>query len=251
MIIDFHAHIWGGNGPKDKENLLIACKRYGINKLCISSVECAYPNEAEIRFLNEGVVQFMREQPELIYGFVYVNPSNPDALKVLRQGIEEYGMSGMKLWIATFCDDPKVFPLIEQCIAYNIPVMLHAWKKSVGQYAHESTGVHVANLAKQYPEAKLVMAHLGGNCYHGVRAIRDYPNVMTDFSGSIFRGDDLNYTVEQLGAERILFGSDMPGSYLVNLGQVEEAALTAEQRELIYYKNALRMLNRDRTASVQ
>jgi predicted TIM-barrel fold metal-dependent hydrolase len=52
--------------------------------------------------------------------------------------------------------------------------------------------------------------------------------------------------VEQLGAERILFGSDMPGSYLVNVGQVEEANLTHEQKDLIYYKNALRMLHRSR-----
>lgn len=244
MIIDFHAHIWGGNGEKDKENLLEACRRYHIDKLCISSVECPYPNEEEITFLNDGVLQFMKEQPDLIYGFTYVNPTNTDALDVLRKSVEQDGFSGMKLWIATTCDDPKVFPLIEQCIDYNIPVMLHAWKKAIGQYANESTGAHVAALAKRYPEAKLVMAHLGGNCYHGVRAIRDTPNVMTDFSGSIFRGDDLNYTIDQLGAERVLFGSDMPGSYLVNLGQVEEANLTAEQKDLIYYKNALRMLDR-------
>lgn len=245
MIIDFHAHIWGGNGDKDKANLLTACQRYGIDKVCISSVESLYPNEEEVTFLNAGVVRFMKEQPNLVLGFCYVSPQNSNAMDVLRDGIEEKGMSGMKLWVATYCNDSRAFPLVEKCIEYNIPILLHAWKKSVGQLEFETTGAEVADLAKRYPQAKIVMAHLGGNCYHGVRAIRDYPNVYTDFSGSIFRGDDLEYTVEQVGAERILFGSDMPGSYLVNLGQVEEANLTQEQKDLIYYKNALRILDRE------
>jgi predicted TIM-barrel fold metal-dependent hydrolase len=48
--------------------------------------------------------------------------------------------------------------------------------------------------------------------------------------------------VEQLGAERILFGTDMPGSYLVNAGQIEEAQLSLEQKDMIYYLNAKKIL---------
>jgi predicted TIM-barrel fold metal-dependent hydrolase len=181
----------------------------------------------------------------LVYGFVYINPANENKMDVLRKGIEDRGMAGVKLWVATFCNDPSAYPIVEKCIEYNVPILIHTWKKAIGQYAHEATAEHVADLAKHYPQAKLIAAHLGGNAYHGVHAIRDYPNVMTDISCSVFRGDDLDYAVEQLGAERILFGSDMPGSYLVNVGQVEEAKLTKEKKDLIYYKNAQRMLDRN------
>jgi len=36
-------------------------------------------------------------------------------MEVLRSGIENRGMSGIKLWVATYCDDAKVFHLVEKC----------------------------------------------------------------------------------------------------------------------------------------
>jgi len=244
MIIDAHTHIWGGRYDESTRTLLRACERFGISKLYVSGLRSHDPDESEIASLNADVYRFMREQPDVAEGYCYVNPAHPDALSVLKRGIEQYGMSGMKLWVATFCDDPRVFPLVEQCIEYRIPILIHSFHKTVGQLPYETTGIHVANLAERYPEAKLLMAHFGGNCYHGIKAVRDYPNVWHDFSGSPFRRDDLDYAVEQVGADRIVFGSDMPITYLVNYGQVEEAELTAEQRELIYYKNAIRLFDR-------
>lgn len=88
------------------------------------------------------------------------------------------------------------------------------------------------------------MAHFGGNCYHGIPAIRDIPNVWCDMSGPSFHGGELDYAVENLGVERVLFGTDMPGPYITNLGQVLGADLTQEQRELILYKNARKLLDR-------
>lgn len=88
------------------------------------------------------------------------------------------------------------------------------------------------------------MAHLGGNCYHGIPAIRDLPNVFCDFSGSIFTGDAVNYAAEYLGTDRLLFGTDMPGSFLVNLGQVTGADLTEEDQNKILYANARKLLDR-------
>ncbi|HCS75648.1 MAG TPA: hypothetical protein DIW17_17460, partial [Clostridiales bacterium] len=57
--------------------------------------------------------------------------------------------------------------------------------------------------------------------------------------------DDIDYTKKQIGAERILFGSDLPGaSFLVNYGQIEEADLSPDEKTLIMYKNALDLLER-------
>jgi len=244
MIIDIHAHIWKGSYDSNKQEILKAISLYGITKVYISGLYSFNPDEDEIRELNGEVYKFMREYPESIGGFCYINPLHKNCLDELKKGIEEYGMSGMKLWIATYCDVPELFPLVEKCIEYRVPILIHSFVKSAGQLENESTGVHVANLARRYPEAKIIMAHLGANCYHGIKAIRNYKNVSVDISGSIFRRDGIDYTVRQIGAERILFGTDMPGSYLVNVGQVEEADLSQEQKDLIYYKNALRILDR-------
>lgn len=249
MIIDMHTHIWGGRYDQHAKALLTNCERYGIDKVFVSGLIRQYSPEEEVKSQNEDIVRFKRENPDVAEGYVYVNPRHANALDVLRQGIEQDGMIGMKLWIATYCDDPSVFPLIEQCIEYDVPILLHAFYKAVGQYPDESVGTHVAELAKRYPQAKLIMAHLGGNHYHGIKAIRDYPNVVTDISGSLFRREEVDYAVRLLGAERVLFGSDMPGcSYITNYGQVEEADLTPEERQLIYAGNTMRLFGMKRSA---
>jgi predicted TIM-barrel fold metal-dependent hydrolase len=245
MIIDIHAHLWQGRYEENKREIVKACGDYGIDRVYISSLGSLYPGKNEIKELNEATRRFMREKPGLIGGFCYVNPNHDNAADVLRQGIEEDGMSGMKLWCATFCDDPKVYPLVEKCIDYRVPVLIHTFHKAVGQLEFETLGQNVANLAKRYPQARLIMAHLGANCYLAVKHIRNYPNVSADISGSIFRRDDLDYAVKQIGAGRILFGSDMPDiNLVVSLGQVEEAELTPGEKELIYCKNALKLLDR-------
>jgi Predicted metal-dependent hydrolase of the TIM-barrel fold len=244
MLIDIHAHLWASHYKEDKEELLKAIELYGISKVFVSALGTFIPNGKEIDELNYEVFKFMKEQPEKIDGFCYVNPANKNSLEVLRKGIEQYGMSGMKLWVATFCDDPRVNPLVEKCISYNIPILVHAFHKSNGQLDYESIGRNVAVLAGRYPEAKILMAHLGGNCYDGIKIIKEYKNVWVDISCSIYMREAVDYAIKHLGAERVLFGTDMPGSFLVNYGQIEEADLSNEERELIYYKNALKILDR-------
>ena len=55
--------------------------------------------------------------------------------------------------------------------------LLHSFKKTVGQLEFETVGPHVADLASRYPEARLIMAHLDGNAYHGIKCIKEYKNV--------------------------------------------------------------------------
>lgn len=245
-IIDAHAHIWKGNYSTDRYEILKAMDLYGISQVYVSGLGCQYPDSAEITELNQEVADFMRENPGRIKGFCYLNPRLPDTMDTLRRGIEQDGMSGIKLWIATYCNDPTVFPIVEAAIRYRVPVLIHAFKKTVGQLPDESLGIHVAQLAARYPEAKLIMAHLGANCYDGIKPIAPYPNVSVDISGSMYRRDELDYTKKYVGAKRMIFGSDMPGAnVLVNLGQVLDADLTETEQNWILSENMDRLVNRD------
>ncbi len=243
MIIDVHAHIWGRKVDANAQQLIEACELYGIDKVFISPLQSHNPDEEEIEFLSGEVYRICKKYPKNFLGYEYVNPALRNAMDVLKRGVEERGMIGMKLWVSTLCDDPRVYPLVEQCIRYDIPVLIHSFVKTVGQLEFESTGANVKNLAVRYPEAKLIMAHLGANCYHGIKAIRDYQNVFVDISGSIYRRDDLDYTVRQIGTDRILFGTDMPGTFTMNYGQVLEADLSDREREDILYNNAVKLFN--------
>lgn len=247
MLIDMHTHLWAQNGSyelaeENKRTILKTCENFHVDRIYLSSLDSFYPDEDEISRLNKMTYDFMQEQPDLVRGYCYLNPRNPNKLEELRRGIEDYGMSGVKLWVATFCDDPLVYPIVEQCIAYDIPLLIHAFYKAEGQLEFESLGKNVENLARRYPEAKLIMAHMGANCYRELPPVKDCANVWADFSGSIFHSDDLEYAKKMLGAERLLFGTDMPGiAFHVSWGQWMDADLTPEEREMVGWKNTLRL----------
>lgn len=245
MVIDVHTHIWGYNYQKTRADLLKAIERYKIDKIYVSGLTEYTPTKEKVREANHEVALFIKEHRDCVGGYVYVSPEHDNAVEVIRHGIEDQGMEGIKLWVSTFCDEECVNPVMEQAIHYGVPVLIHAFHKANGQLPKESVGNHVAAIARRYPKAKLLMAHFGGNCYHGIPAIRECKNVWVDFSGSIFVGDAMDYAVEYLGADRILFGTDMNGSYLVSLGQVLEAKLSQEEQDKILYKNALHLFDRN------
>ena len=238
MVTDVHAHIMLRGAEAHKKNLLRTAERYGTSRFYISTIDSAeFPDEETIDIDNKVTADFMEEQPDLIKGYVYVNPRNANAMSVLRKGIEEQNMSGLKLWIATYCNDPLAFPIIEKMIEYDKPILLHTFVKAVGQLQCETTSYHVGKLAERYPEAKIIMAHLGGEPYHAIRNVAKYNNVWIDHSGTLVGSNDLDYTVKMVGADRVLFGTDMPIAYASSYGQVLEANLTAEEREKILWKN--------------
>ena len=241
-IIDVHAHY--GHGAKDL--ILEICEFYNIYKIFVSTLDAGsgaeyYPSRDTVKKCNEMTAGFMRERPKLVEGLCYLNPANGGCLEELKRCVEGFGMRGIKLWVATYCDDERVFPIAEAAVKYGIPILAHTFFKEIGQLEHESRGFHAANLGKRYPELKLIAAHTGANVYHTVKSVKDVRNVCVDFSGSFFRRDDIEYTVRHLGAERVLFGSDMPGVFEDCLGKAETSGITDGERELIYYKNACRL----------
>lgn len=250
MIIDMHVHI--GSHYTHYEDYTRALRKYieqyGIERIYISAVELdpfiGAPDAETLDWLNADAYRFAEEYAERVSAYVYENPLLPDALDRLKHGVEEHHACGMKLWVSTFCDDRSVDPLTAYCIDNNLPILVHCAHKSNGQAENESLSQHVARYAERFPEAKIVMAHLGGDAYLSARTVRDLPNVYTDCSGSLYRGGELEYMVRLLGSERVLFGSDMPYvPYSINIGKVLEANLTDDEKQNILYKNALRLFN--------
>ncbi len=243
MVIDVHTHLGAKNYERDYNNLLSAMERYGIDKIYVSGLGGGTPTKEIIRIYNDAVYDFKRAEPDKVEAYVYASPELPSAIDEVRYGIEENGAIGLKVWMSTFADDPAMNKMAELMIDYNMPILFHAFYKAHDQLLYETLGNHIANIARRYPELKIIMAHLGGSAYHSIPAIRALPNVWVDMCSSIFRGDELQYTIEQVGAHRILFGSDMPGNYIVNVGQVEELDLSDEDKDKIYYKNTLKLFD--------
>lgn len=244
-LIDVHTHLWCAH-PKgsDESMLLKAIERYEISRIYVSTLNGYQPTPDQVTEANDRTSAFHHAHPECVSGYVYISPEHSNALEVLRHGIEDQDMEGVKFWVSSFCDDPCTYPVVEQIIDYGVPLLIHSFHKANGQVPNETIGENVARLARRYPECKIIMAHLGGNCYNGVPAIRDCPNVWCDWCGSIFRGDELKYALEYLGPDRLLYGTDMPGAFLVNVGQLLELDLSESDRNKILYGNAEKLFDR-------
>ena len=238
----------GGTSNIDAiKELIQSAKRNGIKRLCVSSLGdegyTNYPKPEEFISANAYVLEMMRIFPEIL-GFCSVNPQHTEeSLAELDRYIPDGGMVGVKFWIACKASDRQVDPVVRRVIELNVPILQHAWYKTTGNYEHESTPADVADLAERFPDVTLIMAHLHGAGYRGILDIAPYPNVLVDVSGGEPETTVVEFGVQELGAERIVFGSDAPGrSFGVQLGKVLGANISDEAKELILHGNAERIL---------
>jgi predicted TIM-barrel fold metal-dependent hydrolase len=240
-IVDIHTHIWGDRTDRDMETLTRMMDRFDLAWIGVSAlVGGQQPTQNDVRSGNDAVASFKRRDPDRVEPFCYLNPRHGTAaLDELRRCVDELGFGFIKLWVSAHADDPCVFPIIERAIDAGIAVLQHAFCKATGLLEYESNPVNVANLARRYPEARIIMAHMGADFTYGCNAIRDCPNVWTDMCGSYCETGMIDYALRTLGAERILFGTDAPGaSFLNNMHKVLDTPLTAEQKRLIFHDNA-------------
>ena len=249
MIIDCHAHL---QGACIEPELVEKASALGIERLCVSSLgrKWSYEPTPEVFIeANNDVAEVMRQYPDFALGFCYLNPVYAnESLAEIKRCVEELGMVGVKLWVAAYADDPRVFPLVEKAIEYGIPVLQHAWHKATGNLPHESNPLHVAELARRYPEADIIMAHIAGDWERGIEAVKDCPNVLVDTSGSIIEMGMVERAVEKLGARRVFFGSDGHGVDLsVAVAKILDAEIEDADRSLILGGNMQALLERRRS----
>jgi len=247
-VIDIHTHLWGREDglmldTEDADRLRFMLDRFGIEAAVVMPLFGGhYPAEAQVRAGNRAVHALAQSDPRVRPFVTVYPPDRAAALREMRYWMEEHAFAGLKVWVA-LADDPSMNPLVERMIAYRKPILIHALHKSVGQLPRESNPTHVARLAERYPEATIIMAHVGGNFLFGCDAIAHVSNVVTDVSGTYTETGMVEYAVRTLGAERVLFGTDGAGiSFISNAAKVAAADITDDQKDLIFYRNAKRLL---------
>jgi predicted TIM-barrel fold metal-dependent hydrolase len=236
--IDAHTHLLDG---RFDTAALSAGERLGIDHFLCSNIGSyrPYPSLDEVREMNRVLGEQLLRYSEQLRGYCYVNPRFGDAsLADLRLNIEDRGMIGIKLWVATFADDALVDPLLEYAADHRLIVLAHAWRKTVGQLPFESTASNIAAAARRHPDVRFIMAHLGGQVESALNSIQELPNVAVDTSGTIIGAGEVALAVQRLGAERVVFGSDLHHVDLaVNVGKVLGAQLAPDVEAKVFGGN--------------
>jgi len=248
VIIDIHTHLIRGPGDigARADRLMRFADKFEIDKICLSlglSLN-ERPSPEDFRNDNDVVLRARDRYPDRIIGFCYLNPVHEDECQEeITRCVVNNGMSGIKLWIACFCNEPCVFPIVDRAMELNVPILQHTWLKATGNRPWESTPGHMVELAARYPEAKLIMGHVGGDWEYGIKAAIPHRNLVVDIGGGAPEAGIVDMAVRYLGAERIVYGSDAGGrSYASQIAKVYGADLTASQRALILGGNAERIL---------
>jgi predicted TIM-barrel fold metal-dependent hydrolase len=244
MIWDLHCHLNGFDGrtPDEKmADLIRYADRMGVDRLC---VYMGYPfvNDPTpdvFRAQNDMVLQAISHWHHRAFGFVYLNPKYRQAsIDELNRCVRDGPMVGVKLWVAVRANSPELDAIIERAAALKAVIFQHTWIKTTGNLPGESTSMDLAELARRHPGLRIICGHTGGNWELGIRAIRDVPSLSADIAGSDPTSGFVEMAVRELGAERVIYGSDVGGrSFASQLGKVMGAQIPQAAKDRILASN--------------
>ncbi len=250
-IWDQHSHLGSvpGDSPEERMAFLVKCMdRVGVERLILSQGYSAdqHPNPPEqFRLENDRVIRAVKAFPDRAYGSVYLTPALLDfSMQELNRCVRDGPMVMIgEVEAEARCNVPEMDPIAEWAIANEVVILQHEWLKVGGNEPGESTPFDVVELAKRHPKLQIVCAHTGGNWELAIRAIRGTKNVYAGIAGSDPTSGFVEMAVRELGAERVIYGSDVGGrSFASQIAKVEGANISESDKKLILRGNLRRLL---------
>jgi predicted TIM-barrel fold metal-dependent hydrolase len=250
MIIDAHIHLMSPGCAYDAAEAA-ECRRLaelaGIERAVYLMNTCGGydPSPDDIVRSNDLGLRLVAEHHDFFLSFCYLNPSHDPAfmLDEIERCVVAGACSGIKLWVSVHATDSRLDPIMVRAAELDVPVLHHAWYKATEFAFNESTPAEIADLARRHPRTSIIMAHLGGGGWRGVQDIKPYPNVVVDTSGAQPQAGLVEYAVRELGADRVVYGSDRPiRDFATQVARVTGAELSLAERAQILGLNVARLL---------
>jgi len=232
-----------GAGP-----LLARARAHGIEHVVALGdvlVHGRSPTAAQIRRINDDTAWLVAQHPEFVTGFCYLNPTLGE--HAVRHEVERCvarGFRGLKLEIANNARDACMRPVMAAAEHHGLVVLQHAWSMTkIRQRRYHTDPEDVATLARRFPNVRIIMAHLTGCGVRGVLAVKACANLVVDTSGAAPEEGLVEFAVEHLGANRVLYGSDVPvRDFGVALARVTGSRLDDATKRKILRENARALL---------
>ena len=205
-------------------------------------------SEKQMKSVNDWVATWNR-WPSLSLGGLYPN-APMDVVLAEAKRIKKLGLLGVKFhpeYQQFNPVDERLEPLWDLLAELRLPVLFHAGS-DIGflEQGRHSCPADFARLAERHPALTIICAHLGGwrnwdeveNDLCGARVYLD-----TSFSkGWMTDQEQFERIIRKHGVERVLFGTDSPWTGMAEgIREVEETALSAEEKQAIFYDNAARL----------
>jgi predicted TIM-barrel fold metal-dependent hydrolase len=250
-IWDVHSHLESlpGDTPEARMEILVRhMDRLGIERLILSQGfgdNISHPTPDQVHQENDRVMRAVKHFPDRAYGAVFLSPDHVDSsLQELDRCIRDGPMVSIgEIETDVRCNSAALDPIVEWAVSMKVPILQHTWIKASGNEPGESTPFDLVELAKRHPRAQFICGHTGGNWELGIRAIRGTNNVCAEIAGSDPVSGFVEMAVRELGAERVIYGSDVGGrSFASQVAKVIGAEITDSAKELILGGNLRRLL---------
>ncbi len=223
MIVDGHTHVHadrdGLGAPYDAtlDFLIENLEASDVDKAVVlaEAVDVPYIKRIENRF----VAECCEKHPDKLIGFAAVHPLEENAPERLEQDVRRYNLQGLKLhprFQGVSAADSRLVPLVEKAAELDLPIAIDAflWKPTPLQL---QLPINIDAVCKRVPEAKVIMTHAGGFHFLDALAVAvANDNVYLDVSASLTYFHDTPFeeqfifVLKQVGAQRVVFGSDHP-----------------------------------------
>jgi len=185
----------------------------------------------------------------LLYALIYNPRYGDESLALIRRSFDAPGAVAIKIHPGQhllFPEDPSYEPIWQLAAEKGVPIITHSWALSdYNPTQRFATPEHFEHYLSRYPGVNLVMGHAGGR-YEGHLAAaelaRRYPNAYLDLSGDVYGFGLIEWLVGQVGAERLLFGSDAVWmDPRTTIGRILDAEIGTAAKALILGDNACRL----------
>jgi predicted TIM-barrel fold metal-dependent hydrolase len=194
--------------------------------------------------------EILEKNKDKILGIIRIDPGFPEeSLAKTEKWVRNGPCIGIKYLLSKkgfTCSHPNSDKIISLAAELGAVIYIHSWLKvggsprspGGGNSPGESTPMDVANLAKRFPNVPMICGHSGGDWELGARAVRPYENVLFEFAGSYPHSGAVDYAVNELGADRIVWGDHGPSrSLATELSKVLDASISKADRMKIFGEN--------------
>jgi predicted TIM-barrel fold metal-dependent hydrolase len=207
--------------------------------------------EASAAAGNDEAWEVVSQTPGLLQ-YVIVNPLQPQTYDQARRMLHQRKCVGIKLH-----PEEHRYPIKDHGRALFAFAAEHRAVVMVHSGEALSMPEDFALFANEFPQVKLLLAHIGcghdGDQSHQVRGIQmsRHGNIYADTSSaqSITPGL-IEWAVAQVGADRVLFGTDTPlYSTAMQRARIDQADLSDAQKKLILRENAIQLFGLEKFVS--
>ena len=198
---------------------------------------------------NEYVMEFCEGQ-DIFIPFCTVNPSLVTHPELEAKKFIQMGARGIKLYPSYnhfYPNDKRLYPLYSLAQQERLPVLVHTgssvFKGSKIKYADP---IHLDELAADFPELVLLMAHGGRGIWYD-RAFflsRLHPHLYLEISGLPPKNLLKYFPDMENNIDKFIYGSDWPAVQTIssNIEAIKRLPLTEKSKKKILYGNAAKIL---------